>query len=295
MFRRKARNTHDPIKADREELKKYQLTLQIIKKTVEGFELTLALMKPAHDELERNMQFLFTDPSGARVLKQAAMLSGHAKNAFEDSKSLYIDMKDRVDKLNADLYFLEHQLIERDKAYSPKVHYELKLEKLKARQSQHGTDKIERNLRKSSAATNAWNELDASVARELRRVLDNRLKTVSEIIDMHTAHLCKYYEICNQKVVVLPPVVDMPTPRSPPTETKVVETPMSPVVVEQPMPVAEEIKAVEPTPMVETKTPEEPHTTLIEAPQPVAVVEPVPDMKVQKQGTASTSSITLTT
>lgn len=258
MFRRRARYTNDPIKADREEFKKYQLTLQIMKKTVEGYELTLALMKPAHDELERNMQLLFTDPSGERVIKQASMLSGHAKDAFDESKSLYIDMKDRVDKLNAELSFLEHQLIEREKAYSPKVHYELKLEKLKARQSQHGTEKIERNLRKSSAATNAWNELDASVVRELRRVLDNRLKTVSEIIDMHTAHLSKYYAICNQKVVVLPPMVEMPRPPSISAEIKVDETPMSPVVAEEPMTVVEEVKAIEPTPMVEKKTPRNP-------------------------------------
>ena len=228
-FGSKYKLANDHLGQMREELARYKKSLEVIRRTVETLELNLAHLKPAHDELLRNLDRMFPHDGalGDRVIHQATILTNHVKWAFDESKPDYLAMKQKLDKLQAEIAHCEQQLAERDKAYSPKVHYEKKMERLRARSSMAGTEKIDRNLRKQSAAANKWQELDENTTKELERLLEHRFESVAEVVDMHARRLITYYDICLEQLPSLPKIdvfmaslgeVSKSAPRTPPPE-----------------------------------------------------------------------------
>jgi hypothetical protein len=208
-FGEKYKMEMDHLAPQREELAKFKKTLEVLKRTVETFEINLAHLKPAHDELSRNIeksypQHVHETLLGERVFRQVDLLSNHVKLAFDNTKPEYLLMKAKLDRITTDITHCENRLKDRDKAYSPKVHYEKKLALMKARSSLAGGEKIDRNLRKHSAAANKWQELDENTSKELHRLLEDRYVVIAQLVDMHSRHLVAFYDICLDQ---LPPVI----------------------------------------------------------------------------------------
>ena len=187
---------------DRTELDKYKQTLALMKRTIEAHEAALGLLDPMHDDFERTLLVMCNAPMAdaqkvpaADIEAQVHLLTGITRSALQEAKCEYLPVRQRLEHLEAEVTCLENQLVERAKAWSVKWHYELKVDKLKHMDSMTGTPKMDRNLGKSSTATNQWVELDAMVTNEIKRIVDDRYVAFRAVNALHIAHLKRYYSL----------------------------------------------------------------------------------------------------
>jgi hypothetical protein len=199
----------DPFANDRLELEDYETVVKTTRGAIENFQRSLSHLNGVHAEMMRSLakfhEFNEDISQKSRIASMEIAVNSIDEN-FENSKDNIDLVLHKLDSLIAMHAGLSGRLIERDKAYAAKAHYESKMNTLQA--GERDPEKIQRNMKKQQEAQDEFDKTEALTIRECRDALNKRWKDMDQILGLYIRELSKYFGGISDKFTPLQAVTE---------------------------------------------------------------------------------------
>jgi len=198
----------DPFGKERHQLDEYERVMRVIRSAVDNYSVQSFELNQVHVPMISSVKKLYEDSTEEQVKANIVTFMDNIHCGGEDfdtSKETLTKMVTRLEDLLFVHNGLVNKLMDRDKAYALKMHYENKLEELKFSKN---TAKVDRNKEKYQKAVDEFNKIDEVALRECRDALNNKYKELDHILGLYMKFFINYHGVFGSRFTKMSDVAD---------------------------------------------------------------------------------------